>query len=216
MNDTQLQRDVLNELEWEPSVHAAEIGVAVKEGIVTLSGTVGTYAEKLAAEKAAKRVRGVKAVAEDIAVKVPTGLERSDSDIASAAVVALGWDVEVPHEKLKVKVEDGRVTLEGEVDWAFQRDAATRAVRYLTGVRGVTNLVTIKPRVETWALKRRIADAFKRNAELDAKRIQIDAIGGRVALYGHVHSWQEHDEATQVAWSAPGVVIVENHIAVTP
>lgn len=216
MNDTQLQRDVLNELEWEPSVHAAEIGVAVKEGIVTLSGTVGTYAEKLAAEKAAKRVRGVKAVAEDIAVKVPTGLERTDTEIASAAVVALGWDVEVPHEKVKVEVENGWVTLEGEVDWAFQRDAATRSVRYLTGVRGVTNLITIKPRVETWALKRRIADAFKRNAELDANRIQVDAIGGRVALYGHVHSWQERDEATQVAWSAPGVVIVENHIAVTP
>jgi osmotically-inducible protein OsmY len=216
MNDTQLQRDVLNELEWEPSVHAAEIGVAVKESIVTLSGTVGTYAEKLAAEKAAKRVRGVKAVAEDIAVKVATGLERTDTDIAYAAVGALGWDVEVPHEKVKVKVEDGWVTLEGEVDWAFQRDAATRVVRYLMGVRGVTNLITIKPRVETWALKRRIADAFKRNAELDAKRIQVDAVGGRVSLYGNVHSWQEHDVATQVAWSAPGVVMVENHLAVSP
>lgn len=216
MNDTQLQRDVLNELEWEPSVHAAEIGVAVKEGIVTLSGMVGTYAEKLAAEKAAKRVRGVKAVAEDIAVRVRTGLERNDTEIASAAVVALGWDVEVPHEKLKVKVEDGWITLEGEVDWAFQRDAATRVVRYLMGVRGVTNLITIKPRVETAAIKRRIGEAFKRNAELDANRIQVDAIGGRVALYGNVHSWQEHDEATHVAWSAPGVVMVENHIAVAP
>lgn len=216
MNDTQLQRDVLNELEWEPSVHAAEIGVAVKEGVVTLSGMVGTYAEKLAAEKAAKRVRGVKAVAEDIAVRVRTGLERNDTEIASAAVVALGWDVEVPHEKLKIKVEDGWITLEGEVDWAFQRDAATRVVRYLMGVRGVTNLITIKPRIETATIKRRIGEAFKRNAELDANRIRVDAIGGRVALYGDVHSWQEHDEATHVAWSAPGVVIVENHIAVTP
>lgn len=216
MNDMQLQRDVRNELEWEPSVHAAEIGVAVKEGIVTLGGTVGTYAEKMAAEKAAKRVRGVRAVAENLQVKVPAALARDDADIARATVDALAWDVEAPHEKLRVEVEDGWVTLAGEVDWAFQRDAAVRAVRYLTGVRGLTNLVTIKPLIETWAVKRRIADAFKRNAELDAHRIQIDTLGGRVALYGKVRSWQEHDEATQVAWSAPGVVKVENHIAVSP
>jgi len=216
MNDTQLQRDVLNELEWEPSVHAAEIGIAVKEGIVTLSGTVGTYAEKLAAEKAVKRVRGVKAVAEEIEVKLPSSLKRTDTEIARGALDALAWNVELPHEKLKVKVEDGWITLEGELDWAFQRDAAMRSVRYLMGVCGVTNLITIKPRVETATIKHRIGDAFKRNAELDANRIRVDAIGGRVSLYGNVHSWQEHDEATHVAWSAPGVVIVENHIAVTP
>ncbi|MGH7289139.1 MAG: BON domain-containing protein [Myxococcota bacterium] len=215
MNDTQLQRDVLNEIEWEPSVHAAEIGVAVKGGVVTLNGTVGSYAEKLAAEIAAKRVRGVLAVTGEIEVKLPSSLKRTDAEIARAVLDALGWNVELPHDKVKVKVEDGWVTLEGELDWAFQRDAAMRSVRYLTGVRGMTSLVTIKPRVETSTIKRRIADAFRRNAELDAGRIWVDAIGGRVALYGRVHSWQEHEQATQVAWSAPGVV-VQNNLTVEP
>ncbi|HLF55456.1 MAG TPA: BON domain-containing protein [Thermoanaerobaculia bacterium] len=214
MLDKQLQKDVLNEVDWEPSVHAEDIGIAVKDGVVTLSGSVGTYAEKLAAERAAKRVRGVKAVAVDIEVKVPSMLRRSDTDIAKAAVDALAWDVEVPHEKLKVKVENGWITLDGEVDWAYQKDAAARAVRNLAGVRGLTNMVTLKPHVETAEIKRRLNDAFKRNAELEAKSIRVDTTDGKVALWGKVHSWQQHDEATQIVWSAPGVIEVEDHLTI--
>jgi osmotically-inducible protein OsmY len=214
MKDTELQKDVMNEFQWDPSVHPEAIGVAVKDGVVTLSGTVPTYAEKLAAERAAKRVRGVKAVAEDIEVKLASSLKRNDTDIARAAVDALAWDVEVPHEKLKLKVEDGWITLEGELDWDFQRAAAARAVRNLMGVRGLSNLISLKRRVETMEIKRRLTDAFKRNAELEAQSIRIEATNGKVALYGKVHSWQQHDEATHVVWSAPGVAEVEDHLAV--
>jgi len=214
MKDAQLQQDVMNELNWDPSIHAEEIGVAVKNGVVTLSGMVRTYAEKLVAEKAAKRVRGVKAVAEDIEVKVTTSMKRNDTEIAKAAVDAQAWDVEVPHERIQLKVEDGWITLEGSVDWEFQRSAAARAVSNLLGVRGVTNLITLKRRLETTEIKRRLADAFKRNAELEAQSIQVDASDGRVVLRGKVHSWQQHDEATRVIWSAPGVMDVEDHLVV--
>jgi osmotically-inducible protein OsmY len=214
MKDAQLQQDVMNELNWDPSIHAEEIGVAVKDGVVTLSGMVRTYAEKLVAEKAAKRVRGVKAVAEDIEVKVTTSMKRNDTEIAKAAVDAQAWDVEVPHERIQLKVEDGWITLEGSVDWEFQRSAAARAVSNLLGVRGVTNLITLKRRLETTEIKRRLADAFKRNAELEAQSIQVDASDGRVVLRGKVHSWQQHDEATRVIWSAPGVMDVEDHLVV--
>jgi len=214
MKDAKLQQDVMNELNWDPSIHAEEIGVAVKDGVVTLSGMVRTYAEKLVAEKAAKRVRGVKAVAEDIEVKVTTSMKRNDTEIAKAAVDAQAWDVEVPHERIQLKVEDGWITLEGSVDWEFQRSAAARAVSNLLGVRGVTNLITLKRRLETTEIKRRLADAFKRNAELEAQSIQVDASDGRVVLRGKVHSWQQHDEATRVIWSAPGVMDVEDHLVV--
>jgi osmotically-inducible protein OsmY len=217
MSESQLKKDVLNELEWEPSIDNAEaIGVAVQDGVVTLSGVVTSYAEKLAAERAAKRVRGVKGVAEDIVVKLATSFERTDADIAKAAIAALAWNVEVPNEKIQVKVEDGLLTLDGEVVWAYQREAAGRAVRGLVGVRGLVNLIRIRPRVESAVLRQRIVDAFKRNAELDAKKIRVESRDGRIALYGQVGSWREHDEATYVVWSAPGVTAVEDHITVGP
>jgi osmotically-inducible protein OsmY len=215
MKDAQLQQDVQNELNWDPSLHAEQIGVAVKDGVVTLSGMLTSYAEKLSAEKAAKRVRGVCAVAEDIEVKVATSMKRNDTEIARAAVDALTWNVEVPQERIKLKVEDGWVTLEGEVDWAYQRTAALRAVSNMIGVRGVTNLISLKRRVETAEIQRRINEAFRRNAELEAEKIRIETADGKVKLYGKVHSWQQHDEATQIAWSAPGVMNVEDHLTIS-
>jgi osmotically-inducible protein OsmY len=214
-NDLALRQEILDELEFEPSVDAAQIGVAVKDGVVTLSGRVDTYAEKLAAEKAAKRVRGVKAVAEDIEVRVPSGLMRSDTEIAAAAVGALEWSTVIPHDRVRVKVENGWVTLEGELPWAYQRDSADRAVRFLSGVRGVTNLVTVKPQVATREIKDRILSAFRRSAELDAGTVRVDAIGGKVTLAGNVHSWNERTEAERVAWAAAGVAQVENRITVS-
>jgi osmotically-inducible protein OsmY len=214
MTDLQLKKHVLNELEWEPSLHAEEIGVAVKNGIVTLTGTVSTFGEKLAAERATKRVRGVRGFADKIEVKLATSTRRSDADIARAAADALCWNTDVPTERITLHVEDGWLTLEGEVDWAYQRDAAMRSVRYLSGVRGVTDLVQIKAKLDAGEIKRRLAAAFQRNAEVEAKNIQVEAKNGRVVLTGKVHSWPEHDEATRVAWSAPGVVMVEDRLTV--
>jgi osmotically-inducible protein OsmY len=214
--DIQLQQDVLEELRWEPSVNPAEIGVAAKDGVVTLTGFVNSFGEKLTAEKATKRVQGVKAVAEEIEVRIPSMLKRTDADIARAALNALQWNTLVPDDRVTVKVEDGWVTLEGELDWGFQRDAAMEAVHYLTGVRGVTNLITVKPRVEPKEIKAKIAEAFKRSAELDANRIKVEALGGKVTLSGSVHSWVERDEAGRAAWAAPGVSAVDNHISVSP
>jgi osmotically-inducible protein OsmY len=213
-NNLELQREVLDELEFEPSIEAADIGVAVKDGVVTLSGFVGTFAEKVAAERAAKRVSGVKAVAMDIEVRILSSTRRSDTDIAKAALLALEWNAVVPKDKIKIKVEDCWITLEGEVPWDYQRNAAARAVRYLSGVRGVTNLVTIKPKVATQQIQDRILGAFRRSAELDAKTIRVDALDGRVTLSGSVHSWTERSEAERVAWAAPGVALVDNKITV--
>jgi osmotically-inducible protein OsmY len=211
-----LKKRVLEELEWEPSLNAAQIGVAVTDGVVTLSGTVGTYAEKLAAERATKRIKGVRAMAEEIDVRLPTTMKRTDTDLAKAALDALAWDVEVPKGAVKMKVEDGWLTLEGEVEWGYQKEAAMRSVRYMSGVRGVTNLVTVRPRVQVGEIKAKIAQAFKRSAELEANRLDVEAIGGRVTLSGSVHSWEERDEANRIAWAAPGVAAVDNRIAVSP
>jgi osmotically-inducible protein OsmY len=207
---------VINELKWEPSINPAEIGVAVKDGVVTLTGYVDSYAQKLTAEKAAKRVRGVRGVAEEIEVRIPSMTKRTDADIARAALNALAWNVRVPNELVQVKVEDGWVTLEGEMDWAFQKEAAMDCVRDLTGVRGVMNLISIKPRVKTEEIKTKIGEAFKRSAELDANRVIVEAADGKVTLTGKVHSWTERDEAARIAWAAPGVSTVQNYIAVSP
>lgn len=215
MNDNALQREVLDELKFEPSLNAAEIGVAVKNGVVTLSGYVDNYTQKLTAEKAAKRVRGVKGLAEEIEVRIPSSAKRTDAEVARAALNALEWDVQVPHDKILVKVEDARVTLEGDVDWGFQKEAATKAVRHLMGVRGVSNLISVKPRVKTLEIKDRIREAFKRSAELDADGIRIDASDGEVTLSGSVHSLLERDEAGRVAWAAPGVAKVENNLSIS-
>lgn len=218
-SDEEIQRRVLDELKWDPEVEPTDVGVAVKNGIVTLTGTVASYAMKFAAERAAKRVDGVKAVANDIQVKLPFEKTRTDTDIAEAAVNALKWDVEVPADRIKVTVHNGWVTLEGDVEWNFEREAAERDVRYLTGVKGVTNLIKVvglrlKPTPSE--VKTRIEDALTRSAELDAQRIQVDVKDGKVILRGSVRSWAEREEAEDAAWSAPGVTDVEDQIVVAP
>lgn len=213
-SDAQLQRDVLDELSWEPSVDAAHIGVSVKDGVVTLSGHVSSYAEKFGAELAARRVYGVKAVANELEVRLPGSSVRTDEDLAAAAVKALESNVFVPPNTIKPIVRDGWITLEGEVEWAYQKNAAESAVRYLTGVRGVTNLITIKPRVTPAEVKAKIEEALKRSAEMDARRIAVEVADGQVILGGTVRSWTERDEAERAAWAAPGVRRVEDHITV--
>lgn len=216
MNDSELQQDVIRELHWEPSVDAAHIGVAVHDGVVTLTGYVSSYAEKYAVENAAKRVQGVRAVANELEVRLPGSSERIDVDIARDAVAALARNVLVPQDRIKVTVRNGFVTLEGEVEWNFEKDAAENAVRDIAGVTGVSNLIRVKPRVEPDDLKKKIDEAFKRTAELDAKNIQVEVDGGKVILRGKVRSWAEREAAAREAWSAPGVWAVENLIVVDP
>jgi osmotically-inducible protein OsmY len=212
--DSELQREILDELEYEPSIDADEIGVAVKDGIVTLSGLVESYSEKLTAEKAAKRVQGVKAVALDIEVRIPSSLKRSDTDIAKAAIAALELNTTVPNDRVRVRVENGWINLEGELSWDYERQAAANAVRYLSGVCGVSNLIVVKPKVATKPIQDRILGAFRRSAEIDAKAVHVDASDSKVTLTGRVHSWSERMEAERVAWSAPGVGQVDNRITV--
>jgi osmotically-inducible protein OsmY len=212
--DHELQLEVLDELAWDPSIHAAHIGVTTREGVVTLSGHVASYAEKLAAEKAARRVDGVRAVAEEVEVRVPSSARRDDADIARAALDALQWSVNVPDDQLRLVVENGWIKLDGEVDWRYQAEAAANSVRYLTGVRGVTNNVRVRPRVHAQDVRQAITAALKRSAEVEARQIAVETADGRVTLRGRVHSWKERDAAERAAWSAAGVVAVDDRLTV--
>jgi osmotically-inducible protein OsmY len=214
MDDLELKKSVESELNFEPSINAAEIGVAVKNGVVTLSGRVPSYWEKVSAERAAARVSGVKAVANELEVRLPGSSERTDEDIAQAAVDTLRWSVFVPQDRIKVKVSKGWITLEGNVDWQYQKSAAEKAVRKLFGVLGVSNLIEVKPQVSKAEVKTSIEAALKRLAEVDANRIRVDTEDGKVVLSGSVRSWFEREEAERAAWAAPGVRSVEDRIAI--
>jgi osmotically-inducible protein OsmY len=212
--DSQLQHDVIDELEWEPSVDSSKIGVTAKSGVITLTGAVPRYVEKMEAERLAKSIAGVKAVANDIEVRLPGASERNDTEIAAAALSALTWHTSIPDDKLKVTVRNGWITLEGNVDWQFQRQAARDAVCYLMGVKGVVNDIVITAKPKAKDIKNKIEAAFKRKAELDASHVQVDALDGAVKLKGNVDSWSEFSEAERVAWAAPGVASVDNELTV--
>jgi osmotically-inducible protein OsmY len=214
MTDLELKKSVESELNWEPSINAAEIGVAAKDGVVTLTGHVSSYWQKLAAERAALRVAGVKAVANELEIRLALTSERTDEDIARAAVNALNWSSSVPADRIKVKVSKGWITLEGSVEWQYQKSAAENAVRDLTGVKGVINLIDVKPQVSKVVVKSAIEAALKRSAEVDASRITVETDGDKVTLRGSVRSWFERDEAERAAWAAPGVRRVDNRIAI--
>jgi osmotically-inducible protein OsmY len=213
-SDDEIRNSVLLELKWDPKITSTDIGVAVKDGVVTLSGFVSSYWEKDAAEKAAKRVYGVRAVANDLEVKL--GTTRTDPEIARDAVHELESHVSIPAQNIKVTVRNGWVTLEGRVDWQYQKELAQAAVKRLRGVLGVTSLIEVKPQVSPDEIKNKIEDALRRSAELDARRITVEVDGTAIKLYGNVRSWAERDEAERAAWSAPGVTRVENHINVNP
>ena len=211
--DNSIREDVLRELEWDPEISSdSDIAVAVKDGVVTLTGFVPSYWEMDAAEKAAKRVYGVKGVANDIEVKL--FWQRTDPEIARDAVHELQSHVSIPAEKIKVTVKSGRVTLEGTVDWEYQKSLAKSAVKKLKGVTGVTNKIEVRPKVTPQEVKGKIEEALRRSAELDARRIIVEVEGSTVKLYGGVSSWAEREEAERAAWSAPGTTMVENHILV--
>jgi osmotically-inducible protein OsmY len=212
--NTQLQLDVLDELQYEPSVDPSEIGVTTKDGIVTLAGTVKSYAEKWSAARAAERVSGVRAVVDELQVALPDMHIRTDEDIARAALNALEWDVMVPDERLKIKVEKGYVTLEGTVDQKYQETSAIRVIRNLAGVKGITNLMQVKVRVTPADVKTKIENAFQRAAEVDAQQIEVDIYDSKVTLRGTVHSLAERTEAERAAWSAPGVTQVDDELTV--
>jgi osmotically-inducible protein OsmY len=215
MNDEALQEDVLEELKWDPEIEPAHIGVAVKDGAVTLSGHVATYAEKWAAVKAAERVEGVVAVADEIKVKLPSSSVRDDSDIAESIARGFRSHVSIP-DSVDAEVRDGFVTLRGEVTWSYQRDAAERVARTTMGVTGVSNLITVKPKVKAEQVEQRIENAIRRMADLDASQITVTATNGTVHLRGRVHSWYEKQLAEREARSAPGVAHVDNEITVVP
>jgi osmotically-inducible protein OsmY len=213
--DKELQESVMVELGWEPSIDAAHIGVAANAGVVTLTGHVQSFPQKVAAERAAARVKGVRAVAEEIFVKLPDDIRRGDDDIAGAAIERLAWDSSVPPGAIEIRVEKGWVTLNGEVDWQFQKEAAAQAVRTLIGVVGVSNLIEIKPTRNADDVGQNITRALHRSGLHDPNTIKVSAQGGTIKLTGLVTTWNARELAGKTAWSAPGATFVENDIAVT-
>jgi osmotically-inducible protein OsmY len=216
MTDKDVKLHVQNALDWEPSFDASDIGVSVDEGVVTLRGNVKSFFEKVTAERTSLHVFGVKAVANDLVVHLPSDLERNDTEIAQAAITALKWNSTIPADRVAVTVANGWLTFSGTLDWNYQKDAASRAVRDLRGVQGVANNITVKPLVKTTDVRNKIEDAFKRSAELDARRISVVAEDGKVILSGNVHSWAERQEAERAAWAAPGVTQVDDRLSVVP
>lgn len=216
MTDRELQHHVQNALDWEPSVESSAIGVSVDNGVVTLRGDVPSFSEKEAAERVALRVFGVRAVANDLVVLIAGAAERTDSDIADAAVNALRWHTSVPDKNITIVVRKGWITLSGAVDWQFQKDAAVRAVRDLTGVRGVTNAIEIHPSLKAGDVRAQIEAAFRRSAEIDARRVNVTVQDSKIILSGSVRSFAERQEAEKAAWAAPGVAQVEDRLTIVP
>jgi osmotically-inducible protein OsmY len=214
--DSQLKADVTRELDWDPAINAAHVGVAVKDGVVTLTGHLDTYMEKFAVERATKRVKGVRAVAVEMDVKLAPHHQRNDTEIAHAVEFAIKWHTLIPAERIQAKVEKGWVSLSGEVDWAYQRDAVQKAVRPVTGVRGVSNDIKLKARVAPDNVSKLIKEALTRHAEREAKHIEVNVSGSTVTLSGNVDTWAERSAADGAAWSAPGIALVVNRLVVAP
>ncbi len=214
-SDKQLQQDVMDDLRWDPSIDASKVGVAVTSGVVTLTGSVPSYFQKQNTERVVKRVAGVRAVANDIEVSLPNTTERTDADIAQAALHALKWDTSVPDENVKVSITKGWVTLEGSVDWNYQRESCEKVVEKLLGVKGVTNRLVVAPHVKSKDVKNEIKAALHRYAELEARNIDVDSADSTVTLRGQVRSWAERKEAETAAWMAPGVTQVKNELIVS-
>jgi osmotically-inducible protein OsmY len=211
-DDLHVQQRVIDELEFEPSVNAAHIGVSVRDGVVTLGGHVDSFAEKFAAERTARRIKGVKAVAQELVVELPSDRKTADDEIAARAVKILDWDGLVPHDKISVKVEHGVVTLAGTVDWDYQRVEAEHDVHKLGGVKAVVNAILVKPTVRSEDIHAKIRGALERNADIEAGHITVSVAGGKVTLRGTVNAWTEREAIERAAWSAPGVTQVEDQI----